>query len=77
MSAQWYSFNGGNPATASNYSPQGSTAPTCSLPTEQLCAIFTETATGNKPVLDLNIALEMANALQNQVNTTNVKLKER
>lgn len=77
MAAQWFSFNGGHPAIATNYSPQGSSAPICSSPTEQLCAIFTETATGNRPVLDLSIALEMANALQNQVDTTTVKLKTR
>lgn len=76
MATQWYSFNGGDPAIPSNYSPQGSTAPTCASPTQQLCAIHAEDDGTNHPDLNL-IALEMVQALQSQANTTNVRLKKR
>lgn len=76
MATQWFTYTGSNPTNPASFTPAGSTPPTCSGAEEQLCAIHAEDD-ANKPVLDLSIALEMAQALQNQVNTPNVKLKSR
>ncbi|AIM36824.1 hypothetical protein KO02_09005 [Sphingobacterium sp. ML3W] len=76
MATQWYSFTGGNPADSNNYTAVGGTAPTCSSPTQQLCAIFTDNDVNGDADLNL-IALEMVQALQSQANTTNVILKRR
>ncbi|MEJ5145380.1 hypothetical protein [Sphingobacterium sp. MYb388] len=75
MATQWFTYSGTDPADPTNYTAEGTSAPTCSGTPQQLCAIHTEN-NGGEPDLE-SIALEMVQALQNQVNTTNVKLKSR
>ena len=79
MALQWFHFDGGDPGISTNYTKYGSSAPTdCPGSPRQLCAIQADDNSGSpEPVLDVNIALEMADALQNQKNTTNVLLKAR
>jgi|GEM_PF-1428749 len=78
MALQWFRYSGSNPASPSSFTKHGSSAPTnCGSTSQQLCAIQTEEDSNSEPVLDVDIALEMANALQNQTNTSNVLLKAR
>lgn len=78
MALQWFHYTGSDPADPNSYTLYGSSAPTdCSNPRQQLCAIRTDDGGGIKPVFDVDIALEMAQALQNQTNTANVFLKPR
>ena len=74
---QWFNYNGGNTGVSSNYSLHGATAPICPGATQQLCAIHAENDGSDHPDLDINIALEMVEALQSQTNSANVKLKAR
>lgn len=76
MASQWFNYTGSDPANPNHYS-LSTTTPACIGDTEQLCAIQAENDGNNHPDIDLNIALEMVQALQSQANTTNVKLKER
>lgn len=78
MASKWFQYDGGDPTNPINYTVIGTSAPTnCSTPPEQLCAIQADDGGGTQPVFDLEIALEMVQALQNQENTDNVLLKNR
>lgn len=78
MTLQWFHYTGSNPSLPASFTKFGEDQPTdCSTPRQQLCAIQAEEGSGSKPVLDVDIALEMAQALQNQTNTANVLLKAR
>ncbi len=79
MALQWFRYTGSNPASPSSFTKHGEDPPTdCSTPRQQLCAIQADDNSGSpEPVLDVDIALEMAQALQNQTNTGNVLLKAR
>lgn len=79
MALQWFRYTGSNPASPSSFTKHGSSAPTnCGSITERLCAIQADdNGGGPEPVLDVDIALEMAQALENQTNTANVLLKTR
>ncbi|SKB97098.1 hypothetical protein SAMN05660841_03360 [Sphingobacterium nematocida] len=78
MALKWFHYTGSDPASPSDYTLYGSSAPSdCSTPRQQLCAIQAEEDSNSEPVLDTAIALEMVQALQNQTNTANVFLKRR
>ncbi|WP_286862708.1 MULTISPECIES: hypothetical protein [Sphingobacterium] len=71
----WFSFTGSDPADPADYT-LSSSQPSCTGTPQQLCAIQA-TNNGGHPDLDTNILSEMVQALNNQANTTNVKLKVR
>lgn len=72
----WFSFNGGNPALPANYTLAGS-EPNCGDTEEKLCAINATNNGSGAPILDAPILSEMVDALEQEHNTTNVRLKER
>ncbi|MDR6783283.1 hypothetical protein ABTW24_22800 [Sphingobacterium thalpophilum] len=72
----WYSFTGSNPANANDYTLVSGT-PSCSTPTQRLCAIQANDDGSNHPDLDNAILSEMVQALDSQNNTANVRLKAR
>lgn len=73
----WFSFTGTNPSNPAHYTLQGS-EPSCGLVEEKMCAIqAAKSATNNDPVLNVAILSEIADALQLEENTTNVRLKAR
>ncbi|WP_312398412.1 hypothetical protein [Sphingobacterium sp.] len=71
----WFSFTGTNPSDPSHYTLVSS-QPSCLGTPQQLCAIQANNEDGN-PDLNDAILSEMTEALNDQKNTTNVKLKVR
>lgn len=75
----WYSFtpidsfphNTGDP---NNYTLVGSTPPNCPNPNNFLCAIEAKD-NGGKPTFTINLFAEIATALDNKIETTNVRLR--
>ena len=75
----WYSFtplglapyNTGDP---NNYTLVGSTPPSCPAPNNFLCAIQANDNLG-KPIFTQALALEMASAINNRIDTVNVQLR--
>ena len=75
----WYTYNptGPTPYDAGNlgfYTNVGSTAPTCSGNNNFLCAIQASDISGS-PDITLSLALEMTTALNNRIDTANVRLR--
>lgn len=74
----WYQFNGStvdNIGDPNQYSLVGSEPPSCPNPNDFLCAIQA-TDNNSKPTLtDINLIIEIANALQRRTESTNVLLK--
>lgn len=70
----WFSFTGSNPSDKTHYTLVSS-EPNCGIEREKLCAINATNNGSNQPVLDIPILSEMADALELEQNTTNVRLK--
>ena len=75
----WYSYSPAdafphNPGYLPSYTNIGSNPPTCSTPIEHLCGIQANDS-GGKPIITTALALEIGQALNNGVETTNVKLR--
>ncbi|MEN5193449.1 hypothetical protein [Sphingobacterium faecium] len=73
----WYPFTGSNPADPAHYAAPVATPPTCSSPTQQMCALQAEDNGNNRPDITDALKDEIINSLQNQVNGPNVRLKTR
>ncbi|HCU46050.1 hypothetical protein [Sphingobacterium faecium] len=74
----WFIFTGTDPSQSSHYTlSPGTTPPSCPGAPEALCSIQDMNDGFNNPKLESAIQAEIANALQNEVNTTNVRLKAR
>ncbi|WP_400261335.1 hypothetical protein ACFX5U_15585 [Sphingobacterium sp. SG20118] len=72
----WYVYNAGgtNVSNPNNYILIGSTAPTCTSPKLFLCAIQANDNMG-WPTVTNALILEIANAVNNVTESTNVKLR--
>ncbi|MEN5232880.1 hypothetical protein [Sphingobacterium faecium] len=75
----WYSFTPvsiatGDPSDPNQYTLIGSIPPSCPSPNSNLCAIQASDNLG-LPILTLPLLIEMANALENVTETSNVLLK--
>ncbi|OOG15737.1 hypothetical protein BWD42_23950 [Sphingobacterium sp. CZ-UAM] len=73
----WFSFTGTNPSNPTHYSAPSSTPPSCTSPTEQMCALQANDNGSNQPVITDALKNEIINSLQNQVDGPNVRLKTR
>lgn len=73
----WFSFTGTNPSNPAHYSAPSSTPPSCTSPTEQMCALQANDNGSNQPVITDALKNEIINSLQNQVDGANVRLKTR
>jgi hypothetical protein len=74
----WFIFTGTDPSQSSHYTlSPGPTPPSCPGAPQALCSLQAMNDGFNNPLLDDVILSEIANALENQVNTTNVRLKAR
>lgn len=74
----WFIFTGTDPSQPSHYTfSPATTPPSCPGTPQALCAIQDMNDGFNNPKLEEDIQAEIANALENQVNTTNVRLKAR
>lgn len=72
----WFSLNpNGDPTQPNDYTLQSS-QPSCPG-SEEICAIQANNDGSNHPVINETLLTEMAQALNNGVATTNVKLKDR
>ncbi|WP_144243337.1 hypothetical protein [Sphingobacterium sp. ML3W] len=72
----WFKLTGTDPSNPSHYTLVSS-APICIAPPQRLCAIYALNDGSGQPVITDALKNEMINALQNQVNTTNVLLESR
>ncbi|MGJ1322844.1 hypothetical protein ACR780_09155 [Sphingobacterium faecium] len=73
----WYSYiagrqDSGNP---NNYTYVGSTPPSCPSNKLYLCAIQAQDNLGAPDLTNINLFIEIANAINNRVESTNVKLR--
>lgn len=66
-----FPYDAGN---LNSYTNVGGSPPTCPSPNNHLCSIQANDS-GGKPIITLPLALEMATALNNRVDTTNVQLR--
>jgi hypothetical protein len=71
----WFSFTGSQVGDPSHYTLE-TAQPSCLGTPQQLCAIQATEVSG-EPDLDTTILAEIAQALNTQANTTNVKLRPR
>lgn len=72
----WFILTGTDPSNPTHYTLVA-TAPLCPAPPEKICAIHAMNDGNNQPVITDALKDEMINALQNQVNSTNVLLEKR
>lgn len=75
----WYSYSPADsfpydPAFLPSYTNVGLNPPSCPSPNDHLCSIQANDL-GGAPIITTALALEMARALNNRVDTTNVKLR--
>jgi hypothetical protein len=75
----WYIYNPtGTPpyniGGACNYNPVGSSPPSCAGPNNYLCGIQANDI-GGKPIITQALILEIAEAVNNKTETTNVVLR--
>lgn len=63
-----------DPGHLPSYTNVGGSPPTCPSPNDYLCAVQASD-NGGKPILTSALYQEMARALNNRVDTTNVKLR--
>lgn len=72
----WYIYTliNGDICDVNNYTLYGPTAPLCGTPKLHLCAIQANDNMG-RPILTSVIVCEIASALQNKTESTNVRLK--
>ncbi|UIR57400.1 hypothetical protein LZQ00_06175 [Sphingobacterium sp. SRCM116780] len=70
----WYSYIGGSVCGPNSYTLVGSNPPFCPTPKKFLCAIQANDS-GGQPILTFALLCEIGNALQNRMDSTNVKLK--
>lgn len=76
MATQWFPFTGTDPSNPAHYAAPVSTPPSCTSPTEQMCALQADD-NGGQPNITNALKNEIINSLQNQVNGANVRLKTR
>ncbi|NJI74039.1 hypothetical protein HCX49_12580 [Sphingobacterium kitahiroshimense] len=70
----WYNYVSGSVGVPNSYTLHGNTPPNCPNPNNFLCAI--QAADNNqKPILTEELVTEIADALQNRTESTNVLLK--
>ncbi|MEJ5145365.1 hypothetical protein [Sphingobacterium sp. MYb388] len=69
----WYKYNGGDIGNPNNYTNVGNTPPSCPNPNIRLCAIQAADNMG-QPIITAALIMEISNALNNRVETTNVLL---
>lgn len=73
-----FNYTGSNPSQPASYTLHTDpNPPTCPGATEQMCSLQAANNGSDKPVITDSLKDEIINCLQNQVNSTNVKLKER
>jgi len=72
----WFSLTGSDPSQPSSYT-LSTGIPTCSGPSEQMCALQAANNGSDKPVITDALKNEIINSLQNQVDGPNVHLKSR
>lgn len=72
----WFPFSGTNPSDPTHYSAPV-TSPICTGLPQQMCALQAANNGSGQPIITDALKNEMINSLENQVNGTNVKLKER
>lgn len=75
----WYSFTPASiptsdPSNPNQYILIGSTPPICGGPKNNICAIQATDNSG-QPVITNSLKIEMANALENNIESANVLLK--
>lgn len=70
----WYQYNSGDICNPNSYTLVGSTPPSCLSPKRKLCAIQASDNLG-KPIITMSLVCQIANALQNEVESTNVLLR--
>ncbi|MGJ1322848.1 hypothetical protein ACR780_09175 [Sphingobacterium faecium] len=72
----WYSYIPGrtNVCDPNNYTPVGSNPPNCPTSKLFLCAIQANDNSGH-PIITCALICEIANALENRTESTNVKLR--
>lgn len=73
----WYVYNAGgtNISNPNNYTNIGSTTPSCTTPKNYLCAIQTNDNMGSPILTNINLFIEIGNALNNYTESINVKLR--
>lgn len=71
-----FNYTGSDPSQLSSYTLASGT-PSCPGATEQMCTLEAANNGSGQPVITDALKNEMINSLQNQVNGTHVKLKER
>jgi hypothetical protein len=73
----WYVYNAGgtNISNPNNYTFIGSIQPTCTTPKNYLCAIQANDNSGQPILNDINLFIEIGNALNNYTESTNIKLR--
>jgi len=73
----WYVFNAGGTdiSDPNQYTLIGSTPPSCTSPKNYLCAIQTSDNMGSPNLNFLSLFFEIANALNNKMDSINVKLR--
>ncbi|MNL47468.1 hypothetical protein D3C87_1702590 [compost metagenome] len=69
----WYKYNGGGIGNPNNFTLFGSTPPSCPDPNNRLCAIQAADNMGH-PIITTALVLEISNAVNNRIETTNVLL---
>ncbi|MCW2259598.1 MULTISPECIES: hypothetical protein [Sphingobacterium] len=72
----WFKLTGPNPSNPAHYILVVS-VPICPAPPQKLCAIYAMNDGNNQPVISDELKNEIINALQNEINTTNVLLEAR
>lgn len=73
-----FSYTGSDPSQPSSYTLHtGPNPPTCPGATEQMCTLQATNNGSGQPVITEALKDEIIKSLQNQVNSANVKLKER
>lgn len=70
----WYQYNGINPSNPNAFTLIGNTPPNCAGPKTYLCAIQAQDNSG-QPIITLELTLEIANAVNNRTESTNVRLR--
>ncbi|MEN5088597.1 hypothetical protein ABE426_19190 [Sphingobacterium faecium] len=70
----WFSFTGTNPLSPAHYTLVA-TQPTCPGLPQRMCALQAQNDGSNNPDMTDELKEEIANCLENKVNSTNVKLK--
>lgn len=73
----WYVYDAAalDVSNPNNYGPALSTPPTCPNPKNFLCAVQTNDISGSPDLTSFALMVEIANAINNRLESTNVKLR--